>query len=1043
MTYALYKTGYFNNYGAVTGDQGIYFSGANCTLINHAAVTGTLGNGVRMASGGEIRNIGTGGVINGSFIGIRSDYSLYLFNSGLVTGSVVGVVMAGGTIANSGDGFTTFGDIFGGLDGVQSTAFATIGNGYGSINGGRYGLNLEAGGTINNDIGGIRGGTTGIRVGGAEGYVTNAGVIEGGNSANGDGIALLQAGSVDNKSGGSVYTNNGAAIYSYAQLASGFVTNYGNIRASGGLGVGVYLRGNYSFNTAGGDVSNKAGGVIFGGNVGISITNGGYVSNAGSIDGYGTVGVYIKGNGYVNNLAGGTITGGTYGVKETGSYSRVFNAGAIMAPTAVKITGHPSEIVNLPGGVINGSFAGAELLDGGSVFNERDAGHIGTIRGAYYGAYVGGAAGYVSNAGVIQSFYTAVWLNVGGRVVNAKTGTINGYGGFPGRGVVIDGASGTVSNSGSINGAGYSGVQVSVTSGASVSNASTGRITGALDGAQIYGAAATATNSGSIGGGSNGVYLGAGGLVTNTPSGHISGGVDGVQIRGGGIVSNTGRIAGTGTDGVYLAAGGTVTNGAAHALITGHANGIVILGGNGSVSNSGTVSATIGSGVYLGDGGTLSNAATGTISGVNGVFGKLAISVTNSGKIDGSTDGVVLAAGGNVTNKAGASISGASIGVVASSGNAMVTDAGTIRGGTYAVQFTGGGTDRLILDPGAVIAGEVSAGGATSTLELASGASAGSITGLGKRFAGFTTITEDKGATWVVSGTTKIAASTNFTVSGAMSVSGSLVAAGPMTLNGTLKTTGTGAIRLASGAVMHTGSDLATSSTGSIEVGTTGGAALGVVTIDAGAVLLGAGKIASSVVDKGQLDAKGGTLTLTGSITGTGAVSISSGAVLSVAGKLDAGALHFLAGGNEKAVLGTPKSVSATISGFTTTTDTIDLGKFVKTTASFANHVLTVNSTGGAAHLHFAGNYTIASSTSASTVTAARTSTSSDAHEEGRRSGWGGGPRPRTTDASVSRGLAGKIRGGDADGGETDHLFDDATVRSGAWSEFIDHRIDI
>ena len=83
MTYALYKTGYFKNYSAVTGDQGIYFSGANCTLINHAAVTGTLGNGVRMRSGGEIRNIGTGGVISGSFIGIRSDYSLYLFNSGL------------------------------------------------------------------------------------------------------------------------------------------------------------------------------------------------------------------------------------------------------------------------------------------------------------------------------------------------------------------------------------------------------------------------------------------------------------------------------------------------------------------------------------------------------------------------------------------------------------------------------------------------------------------------------------------------------------------------------------------------------------------------------------------------------------------------------------------------------------------------------------------------------------------------------------------------------------------------------------------------
>ncbi len=114
------------------------------------------------------------------------------------------------------------------------------------------------------------------------------------------------------------------------------------------------------------------------------------------------------------------------------------------------------------------------------------------------------------------------------------------------------------------------------------------------------------------------------------------------------------------------------------------------------------------------------------------------------------------------------------------------------------------------------------------------------------------------------------------------------------------------------------------------------------------------------MVDKGKLDATGGTLTLTGGVTGTGSVSISSGSELSVGGKLDAATLHFLSGGSETAVLGTPKTVSATISGFTVTTDTIDLANFVKTTASFANHVLTVNSSGGAAHLHFAGSYTLA-----------------------------------------------------------------------------------
>jgi hypothetical protein len=277
-------------------------------------------------------------------------------------------------------------------------------------------------------------------------------------------------------------------------------------------------------------VFNKAGGVIFGGDVGISVSNGGYVSNAGSIDGYGTVGVYIKGNGYVNNLAGGTITGGTYGIKETGAYSRVVNAGSILSSTGAKISGYQGEIVNLAGAIIKGGFLGVELLDGGSVFNDRSAGHIGTVSGSYYGVYVAGASGFVSNAGVIKSFYTGVSLNSGGSVSNAKTGTINGYGGFPGRGVVIRGGAGSVSNAGSINGAGYFGIQFNVTGG-SISNASTGRITGRLNGVYVTGAAVAVSNSGSIGGGSAGVYLGAGGSITNAAGAHISGGNLAYNIR--------------------------------------------------------------------------------------------------------------------------------------------------------------------------------------------------------------------------------------------------------------------------------------------------------------------------------------------------------------------------------------------------------------------------------------------------------------------------------------------------------------------------------
>ena len=88
--------------------------------------------------------------------------------------------MAGGTINNSGDGFTTFGDIFGGLDGVQSSAYATIGNGYGSIYGKRTAsISRPAAPSTTTSAASAAERRHSCRRRG--GYVTNAGVIAGGN----------------------------------------------------------------------------------------------------------------------------------------------------------------------------------------------------------------------------------------------------------------------------------------------------------------------------------------------------------------------------------------------------------------------------------------------------------------------------------------------------------------------------------------------------------------------------------------------------------------------------------------------------------------------------------------------------------------------------------------------------------------------------------------------------------------------------------------------------------------------------------------------
>jgi hypothetical protein len=791
-------------------------------LINSGSIAGTSGNAVRMDDGGRVSNAGS---INGAFIGVDASASMYLNNTNYIHGAVWGVLTAGGTIFNSGDGFTTTGRIDGGLDGVLSTAYAEVGNGYGSIYGDRFGIYLQSGGTISNDIGQIDGGKTAIYVSGSQGYLTNAGNIIGGLAGSGDGVDLLAGGRVTNASAGDISTAGGRAVYTYARNSSGFVTNYSEIRTSGDRSIGVYLKGNYNIDIAGGDVFNRSGASIYG-YVGVSITNDGYVSNAGVITGSGTYGLYIKGSGYLNNLLGGTVTGATVGVRETGSYSRVFNAGSIGGISAVFLNGYASEIANFGGGTIAGSDIGAILSDGGSVFNEKSASHVGTISGSsYYGVLIEGSSGFVSNSGVIRAFYRAVDLVAGGSVSNASTGLIDGYGGFPGRGVAIYGATGTVTNSGSINGAGYYGVELSLTGS---------------------------------------------GLVTNAAAGHISGGLDGVH-------------------------------------------------GVGS-----------------------------------------AMTVNNAGSITGGRYGVYLGNGGSLSNKVGATISGAGAGVVIAGGVATVTNAGTMAGGSYAARFTGG-TVSLVVDPGAVFSGKVDGSGALSSLVLAAGAGSGTISGLGTSFEGFASITEKAGASWRVVGNNSLASSTSLEVDGSLVVGGTLVAPGAVGISGVLANAGSGSIQLGEHVSMTAGSRLSTNATGKFEIGGTGGAPVGKIRVDSGATLTGAGTLSGSVLDLGGIVAQGGTLAVTGSVSGGGSLAIASHATVSVTGGVSNSSLVFLSGGHEEAIFGTPTAVSARISGFTLTTDVMDLTGFVATKESVSGHTMTLTRSGGsAAHLTFAGSYTSA-----------------------------------------------------------------------------------
>ena len=113
--------------------------------------------------------------------------------------------------------------------------------------------------------------------------------------------------------------------------------------------------------------------------------------------------------------------------------------------------------------------------------------------------------------------------------------------------------------------------------GGTVSNASSGTITGGLFGARVLGGAGTVTNQGTITGAADeGTRLQQGGSVANTgTAARITGGGIGVYVNGGaGVVTNQGTITGTSTNGIDLIAGGTVTNSGTASLITGKAWGI-------------------------------------------------------------------------------------------------------------------------------------------------------------------------------------------------------------------------------------------------------------------------------------------------------------------------------------------------------------------------------------------------------------------------------------------------------------------------------------
>ena len=189
--------------------------------------------------------------------------------------------------------------------------------------------------------------------------------------------------------------------------------------------------------------------------------------------------------------------------------------------------------------------------------------------------------------------------------------------------------------------------------------------------------------------------------------------------------------------------------------ITTTASGDAVSGGSGTIwqiINAGTISGTIGSssaGIYLQSAGS---------------------TVQNSGEIYGATAGIWLEDGGDVTNGATGLITATGdYGVYIGGGPGVVTNAGTITGGWYAVDFaTSSSANLLTVDPGAVFNGAVNGNG--GVLELTAGS--GSIGLIGSSaFSGFETLSDDASALWTLTGANTIA---DVTDNGGLTIAGSL-----------------------------------------------------------------------------------------------------------------------------------------------------------------------------------------------------------------------------------------------------------------------------
>jgi hypothetical protein len=725
-------------YGAGSGGaggDGIDIWGVGTVVNGSAAATDALVVGARgvYAGGGGAATVISFGTIEG-LAGVAVQFNATGDRLVAEAGAIwIGVVVGGGGALELAGGTGTITGLGGAgtLSGAEAMTFSGFGS-YMVDAGASWtlagGHSLSAGQTLAN-AGTLSGGLA--LTARSDRLIIAAGSILNGPVAGGGGVLELAGGAGTITGLGATGTLSGAAAMTF----SGFGAYALDAGASWTLKGSHTLATNQTLTNAG----TLSGSLALGAASDRLIIASGTVVNS-TVAGGGGVLELAGGTGTISGLgATGTLSGaaamtfksfGAYAIDAGGNWT-LTGASKLGAGQSLTVVG----ALNNDGALTETGATGVTLSGGGSVDNAMATSLISGTIGVYAGA--GGAASVINFGTIKGTGGTAVqFASTGDRLIaeagSHVTGAVKGGGGAlelaGGIGTITGlGVAGMVSGAVAMTFSGFGSYAIDAGGAWTLSGANT------LGSSQTLAVAGALTNNGALNAsGASGVDLSSGGSLINTAGGLISG-IAGVYAgASGATVSNFGTITGSGGTSVQFGASGDRLIAEAGSTWNG-----AVKGGGGTLelaNGTGTISG-------LGSAGTLSGAEAMSFSG----FGSYLIDAGADWTLAGG-----LAAGKTLTN------------------------AGTLSGGVALAAAS----DRLILESGAAVTGNVSGG--LGVLELAGGG--GTISGLGASatlsgasamtFGGFGSYVLDAGGSWTLAGANALGSGQSLAVAGAVTNDG-------------------------------------------------------------------------------------------------------------------------------------------------------------------------------------------------------------------------------------------------------------------------------